>query len=195
LNPSLPALIAEPRKRRPCLSTPVRFFMTARAVARRCGRNPATVACSVRMARFRARRSKPSVQASRELLPAAADRHHGKQCSHDWLRSAQTSALAWGLPWAAILASLFARVPLRTAIWIIALSWMGMACVLNAKRCGRTHCRYTGPYYLAMIAPVAALGSGVVSRRIYAWVVLAGFILPGSAVLWWASELAWGKYS
>src|SRR5437660_12380101 len=24
--------------------------------------------------------------------------------------------------------------------------------ILNAKRCGRTHCRYTGPYYLAMSA-------------------------------------------
>jgi len=29
---------------------------------------------------------------------------------------------------------------------------MGTACILNARRCGRTHCRYTGPYYLAMIA-------------------------------------------
>jgi hypothetical protein len=94
--------------------------------------------------------------------------------SDDWLRSAQTNVVAWGLPWAAILATLFAPVPLRAAIWIAALVWMGMACILNAKRCGRTHCRYTGPYYLAMIAPVCVLGFGFASGGLYAWVVLAG---------------------
>jgi hypothetical protein len=114
---------------------------------------------------------------------------------NDWLRSARTSVLAWGLPWAAILASLFAPVPFRTALWIAALSWMGTACVLNAKRCGRIHCRYTGPYFLAMIAPVAVLGSGVVSGSIYAWVLLAGVILLGSYLVWWWTERAWGKYS
>jgi len=72
---------------------------------------------------------------------------------------------------------------------------MGTACILNAKRCGRTHCRYTGPYYLAMIAPVVVLGSGFVSGGIFAWVALAGFILPGSKLLWWATERAWGRYS
>jgi hypothetical protein len=48
---------------------------------------------------------------------------------------------------------------------------MGTACILNAKRCGRTHCRYTGPYYLAMIAPVGLLGSDPVSAGIYAWLL------------------------
>ena len=115
--------------------------------------------------------------------------------SRDWLRSPHTSLLAWGIPCAAIIASLFATIPIRTAIWIAALSWMGTACILNAKRCGRTHCRYTGPYYLAMIAPVVALGSGVVSGGIYAWLALAGVILLGSKFLWWATELVWGKYS
>ena len=115
--------------------------------------------------------------------------------SQDWLRSARTSVLAWGLPWAAILAGLFAAIPLRMATWIAALSWMGIACMLNAKRCGRTHCRYTGPFYLAMVAAVVMLGFGLVSGGIYAWAVLAGLILPGSAMLWWVTELAWGKYS
>jgi hypothetical protein len=54
---------------------------------------------------------------------------------------------------------------MRVVIWTIALIWMGAACVLNARQCGRTHCRYTGPYYLAMIAPVLVLGSGAVSSH------------------------------
>jgi hypothetical protein len=55
--------------------------------------------------------------------------------------------------------------------------------------------RCTGPYYLAMIAPVGVLGSGVVTAGIYAWLVLAGVILLGSGLLWWAAERTWGKYS
>ena len=84
---------------------------------------------------------------------------------------------------------------MRTGVWIIALVWMGTACILNSRRCGRTHCRYTGPYYLAMIAPVLVLGSGVVSAGIYGWIVLGVIIVGGSKLIWWATERAWGKFS
>lgn len=80
-------------------------------------------------------------------------------------------------------------------IWIVALAWMGTACILNARRCGRTHCRFTGPYYLAMIIPVLALGSGVVSAGLYAWVALGVVIILGDKIVWWATERAWGKFS
>src|SRR5260370_17636091 len=76
------------------------------------------------------------------------------QTSRDWLGNIHTSLLAWWVPKAAIIAGLFVPVPFRAVIWIIALIWMGTACILNARRCNRTHCRYTGPYYLAMIVPV-----------------------------------------
>jgi hypothetical protein len=115
--------------------------------------------------------------------------------SRDWLRSPHTSLLAWWIPQAAILAGLFAPVAVRTAIWIIALSWMGTACVLNAKRCGRTHCWFTGPYYLAMIIPVLALGLGVISLGLSAWVVLGVVIILGGKTIWWTTERAWGKFS
>ena len=92
-------------------------------------------------------------------------------------------------------AALFLPVPIRVVVWIVALIWMGTACILNARRCKRTHCRYTGPYYLAMTAPVVALGLGIVSAGIYAWVVLGVLILAGSKLIWWATERAWGKFS
>ena len=117
------------------------------------------------------------------------------QSSRDWLSSPRTNALAWWIPKAAILTALFIPPPARTWIWIIALVWMGTACILNSRRCGRTHCRYTGPYYLAMIAPVVVLASGVMSVDFYAWLSLAGFILGGSMTIWWATERAWGKFS
>jgi hypothetical protein len=117
------------------------------------------------------------------------------QTSRDWLGGARSSLLAWWLPHAAILAGLFVPAPLRAAIWTVALIWMGAACILNARRCGRTHCRYTGPYYLAMIVPVLVLGSGVVSAGIYGWIVLGVVFVGGGKVIWWATERAWGKFS
>ena len=68
-----------------------------------------------------------------------------------------------------------------------------MACILNSKRCGRTHCRYTGPYYLAMIVPLLALS--FISSSIYEWITLAAIIVGGSKLIWWATERAWGKFS
>jgi hypothetical protein len=113
----------------------------------------------------------------------------------DWLGRVYTSAIAWWIPKGAIIAALFAPVLARAAVWTVALIWMGTACILNAKRCGRTHCRYTGPYYLAMIVPVLVLASGVIPVDFYAWVSLAVLILGGSMIIWWATERAWGKFS
>jgi hypothetical protein len=79
-------------------------------------------------------------------------------------------------------------------MWIAALMWMGTACILNARRCGRTHCRYTGPYYLVMIAPVLGLSANIVSVDFYGWLAL-GLILVGSRIVWWGTERAWGKFS
>ncbi|MBM3599525.1 MAG: hypothetical protein FJX35_15035 [Alphaproteobacteria bacterium] len=115
--------------------------------------------------------------------------------ARDWLASARATALAWWIPQAAIVASLLAPAAARAAIWMLALLWMGMACIANARRCRRTHCRYTGPYYLAMIVPVAALALGFPPVGIYGWLILGCIILLGSKAIWWATERAWGKFS
>ena len=115
--------------------------------------------------------------------------------SADWVGDARTNVLAWWLPKVAIIASLFVRVPLRAAVWTVALIWMGAACILNARRCGRTHCRYTGPYYLAMILPVVLLASGIVAATFHGWLALAALIVFGGWIIWWATERAWGKFS
>jgi len=113
----------------------------------------------------------------------------------DWLGSPRTNLLAWWLPQAAILAGLLVPVPARAAVWSVALLWMGLACILNARRCGRTHCRYTGPYYLVMIVPVLVLAQNIPVATIYGWLALAMLILAGGKIIWWATERAWGKFS
>jgi hypothetical protein len=113
----------------------------------------------------------------------------------DWLRNAPAHLLAWWIPKIALVLGLFADVPVRAAIWIVALTWMGAACIINARRCGRTHCRYTGPFYLAMIAPVLVFALEAIALGFYGWVGLAVVILAGSRIIWWATERAWGAYS
>src|SRR5712692_901411 len=117
------------------------------------------------------------------------------ESSKDWVGRTRTGLLAWWLPHAMIVVGLFASVPGRAAIWVAALIWMGTACILNARRSGRTHCRFTGPYYLAMIAPVLVLGFGFVTASIYVWIALAALILLGDKMIWWATERAWGTFS
>ncbi len=115
--------------------------------------------------------------------------------SRDWLASVHTSLLAWWLPYAAIVVGLLVPASVRVVIWVIALVWMGTACILNARRCNRTHCRYTGPYYLAMIVPVMVVGAGVISVGTLGWFCLVAIIFGGSRLIWWATERAWGKFS
>jgi hypothetical protein len=115
------------------------------------------------------------------------------QKSKDWLANTREGLVAWWIPTALIVASLLANTPLRTAIWVAALAWMGIACLLNARRSGRTHCRFTGPYYLAMVVPVVLLG--VLDAPFYAWLVLAALILLGDKIIWWTTERIWGTFS
>lgn len=117
------------------------------------------------------------------------------QSSRDWLSNIYVSSLAWWIPLAAILAGLFVPIPIRALVWTIALVWMGIACILNSKRCGRTHCRYTGPYYLMTIVPVLVLGIGAVPSGVHEWIALVVLIAGGSNLIWWATERAWGKFS
>jgi hypothetical protein len=117
------------------------------------------------------------------------------RCSRDWLGSPRANIVAWWIPKGAIIAALLASVPVRSLVWVVSLIWMGGACLLNSRRCGRTHCRYTGPYYFAMVLPVLVLASGVVVVDLLGWIILAALIISGSLLIWWTTERAWGKFS
>jgi hypothetical protein len=118
-----------------------------------------------------------------------------RQSSRDWLGSTRTSLMAWWIPTALIIAALLVTAPFRMGIWVAALAWMGIACLLNVRQCGRTHCRYTGPYYLAMVVPVLIVGAGIVPLSLYGWLAFAIIILGGGYAIWWGTERAWGKFS
>ncbi len=82
-----------------------------------------------------------------------------------------------------------------TVIWPVALVWMGVACLMNARRCGRRHCYLTGPFFLVMAALALCHGAGIVplgdSGFFWLGVVL---LVGGYGVLWKLPEYLWGAY-
>ncbi|MEP2983264.1 MAG: hypothetical protein ABJN39_02420 [Sulfitobacter sp.] len=114
--------------------------------------------------------------------------------THDWLNTRLGSLLAWGLPIGAMLLAVPLADGPKTAIWVIALAWMGVACLRNARRCGRAHCRYTGPFLLAMTLPVLAYGVGALPLGSDGWRWLGLTIGVGATGIWWLSERILGRY-
>lgn len=72
-----------------------------------------------------------------------------------WLWCLPALALIIGLNWVAA----------RAWLWIPAFLVMGVACLVNAARCGRLHCFVTGPVYLLAAIYVALAASGLVPMR------------------------------
>ena len=70
----------------------------------------------------------------------------------------ESISLAWGLPIGALIVGAFFEPPAKPAIWGASLTHMGAACLINAARCGRVHCYFTGPFFL--LAAVATLLHG-----------------------------------
>ena len=101
----------------------------------------------------------------------------------------------WGVPGIAMIAAIGLGPQLRAVIWTVMLLVMGMACIANARRCGRTHCRFTGPFLIVMAMLVVGHATGILPLGRYGWAILGGATLGGFAALWWGSERALGMFS
>ena len=82
----------------------------------------------------------------------------------------------------------------RTAVWAVALATMGMACIVNALRCGRVHCYLTGPFFLLMAFVVLSYGLGILRLGENGWNLLGLITLFGAVALWYLPEMFLGKY-
>ena len=71
---------------------------------------------------------------------------------------------------------------------------MGVACVANAARCGRTHCYLTGPFFLA----IGGGHGGPRDRRDLGgqprWLWIGAAIAVGTVVLWIVPERLFGRF-
>ena len=103
------------------------------------------------------------------------------------------------LYWLPAIAIVVAGVPAissgwRTVVWTVALATMGVACIVNALRCGRVHCYLTGPFFLLMALIALSYGLGILHLGGNGWNLLGLMTLIGAIALWCLPEMLLGKY-
>ncbi len=75
-----------------------------------------------------------------------------------------------------------------------AFLWMGLACVMNAARCGRLHCFISGPVFLAGATATLLTGFDVVTiPGVGVNEVTSATVLL--ALLTFVPEWIWGMYA
>ena len=114
----------------------------------------------------------------------------GAEARVDWTRGSR-GCLFWGIPAAILVIS-----PNRyfVIVWPAVLLFMGVACLLNARRCGRIHCYATGPFFLLLAALGLLYGIGVLPLGARGWSALSLALIVGSAVLICVPEWFLGRY-
>ncbi len=113
--------------------------------------------------------------------------------AHDLTRGWGRVLLVYGIPWLVIqLVGNLSDSTLTVAIaWSASFGVMGLACVVNAVRCGRVHCWFVGPWFL-LTATVTILSYLNVTGISWPTIVNGGLL--GAVFLFFASENIWGKY-
>jgi len=105
--------------------------------------------------------------------------------------------LLWGVPAVVVIGAGIAygesvlSITARGVLWVTAVAWAGTGCLINARSCGRVHCKMDGIAF-PLLAIVGALN--LLSIISFDWNLfwLAFFlILVGSFVPEWT----WKKYS
>ncbi len=119
-----------------------------------------------------------------------------RDCEHKDLAAGWRSFLPiWGAPvFAAIAASLLPMPDwVAAAAWAVAFLWMGAACLVNASRCGRLHCYFSGPVLLLGALLASLIGSRVIAFGPHGLLAVAAATLT-LAGLTFVLERVWGKY-
>jgi hypothetical protein len=111
----------------------------------------------------------------------------------DWTRGIR-GCLTWGIPLALLLVSPRAGTRYLVILWPVLLTLMGVGCLLNARRCGRTHCYVTGPFFLVLAGIALLYGVGVLPLGAHGWSTLSLALVIGSVVLCCGSEWVFGPY-
>ena len=104
---------------------------------------------------------------------------------------------SWGLPIAILISTNFMSgvvpFPAIVAIMSGAFFWMGLACLLNARRCRRRHCYYSGPIFLLGGIAVLLVGFEIISLGRDGLIIIVGATVA-LALLTYLSEPVFGKY-
>ena len=102
--------------------------------------------------------------------------------------------LVWRAPLLLLLIGAFTGSVARAALWTTALTVMGCACVVNAARCGRRHCYFTGPVFLLGALASLTYGLGVLPLGARGWSWISSAVLVAYLVLRRLPERFFGTY-
>jgi len=117
-----------------------------------------------------------------------------RRIQNDMARKPVSALLWWCLPIAIGIASGSLGLSLRetAAVWAVAFTWMAAGCFLNALRCHRLHCYFSGPVFLIGAVVAAALASGAaLPANSLNYDIAATFVL---VLLTFTPETFWRKY-
>ncbi|NNC36489.1 MAG: hypothetical protein EX271_05300 [Acidimicrobiales bacterium] len=116
---------------------------------------------------------------------------------HDQAARPLPFLLAWGLPILLLISTNFmpGLVPLPVIIGLMsgAFLWMGLACVLNARRCRRRHCYYSGPIFILGAIAVLLVGFQIIDLG-RDGLIMVVYVTLTLALLTYLSEPVFGKY-
>jgi membrane-anchored protein YejM (alkaline phosphatase superfamily) len=113
------------------------------------------------------------------------------------LEAAPWCYLLWGVPAVLVVAAGIAygesviSLTARGVIWVTAVAWAGVGCLINGQSCGRVHCRIDG---IALPLLAIAGASNVLSVISFDWNLfwLAFFVI---LLVSFVPEWTWRKYS
>lgn len=111
------------------------------------------------------------------------------------LLSSRWVVLLWWLPWALIIIGIFTGTLGHTVLWTVGFAAAGGACVANARRCGRRHCFYTGPWFLLAALASLLYGLGILPFGANGWGWIIGVALVGCLIFCCVLEPWLGKYT
>ena len=115
--------------------------------------------------------------------------------SRDAMSSRLRMVLFYGLPGVAIyLTGNYGDRAVAAIVWPVAFLVMGVSCVMNARRCRRVHCFFTGPLFLLASVLSAVHGWDVIDLGPRAWELIGYGTFALAFVLYYAPEAVWGKY-
>ncbi|MEO7208038.1 MAG: hypothetical protein ABI145_14950 [Steroidobacteraceae bacterium] len=113
----------------------------------------------------------------------------------DWARKPIATLFLWCVP-IALGASTSLLIPssrIVAAVWVVAFAWMGIGCLLNARRCRRLHCFISGPVLLLGAVVVGLLAAGAINLGLHAINNTISITLM-LALFSFVPEAIWGKY-
>jgi len=112
----------------------------------------------------------------------------------DLLGSRWALWLLWIGPWVLIICTGNTDNITHTVVWTLSFIVGGVACFVNARRCGRLHCFLTGPVYLLAALTSLLYGLHILPLGQHGWNRILGTAAVASLIACCGLEPLFGKY-